>query len=528
MRDNQPVTQKRVNFSTTANLLSTTDPKGLLTYANDDFCRIAGFEEQELIGQPHNIVRHPDMPSEAFAMLWQRLQSGNSWMGLVKNRCKNGDHYWVKAYATPIRKNGSTAEMQSVRTTPCPESLARAEKLYQRLKSGQTPGFLQRKSPGLLAQGILGSAVALLVSGLVMSAFSDSLTTLWMGLLLGFVTISAILGYLLKPLQNVVSKAAQITDDPVAMHVFTGRNDEAGQLALALEALQTESNALVGRIRDDAGRLGQSNDRLVEQVRCSNQSIAEMTSQTDQVATAVNQMSATIQEVSNNCANAADAAQSAQQNSLQGQSLVQETASAIQGLSAEIQHASATISQLEKDSESINTIIDVIRSVAEQTNLLALNAAIEAARAGEQGRGFAVVADEVRTLATRTHESTEEITRMISQLQSGTQAAVRSMHAAESSTSASVDKANQAEEAIGDILQSVDAITNMSHQIATASEQQSAVAEEVSHNITMVADLSQRLSEGVVRTEQAGEEVQKLSGGLQSLATQFFEKNMRR
>ncbi|MEC8427097.1 MAG: methyl-accepting chemotaxis protein, partial [Pseudomonadota bacterium] len=348
----------------------------------------------------------------------------------------------------------------------------------------------------------------------------------WLSLGLGVAVAAGVISWLLKPLQVAVDRAREITQDPLAMHVFTGRNDEVGQLLLAMEALQTESNALVGRIRDDAQRLGSSNNDLVHQVRFSNQNIADLNQQTDQVSAAVNQMSATIQEVSENCATAADAAQSAQENSLQGQTLVRDTASAIQGLAGEISEASASIGKLERDSEEISTVVDVIRSVAEQTNLLALNAAIEAARAGEQGRGFAVVADEVRTLATRTHESTEEITAMISQIQEGTQDAVKSMQAAEASTATSVERANKAEGAIGDILQSVDAITNMSHQIASASEEQSIVAGEVNSSINNVAELSQSLTQGVVNTERASERVEELSSGLQALATEFFEKNM--
>ncbi|MCP4388033.1 MAG: PAS domain-containing protein, partial [Gammaproteobacteria bacterium] len=144
MRENLPVTQKRVEFKPTENLLSTTTPKGVITYANPDFCNIAGFSEEELVGQAHNIIRHPDMPPPAFNMMWDRLQSGHSWMGLVKNRCKNGDHYWVKAYATPIQKDGEIVEIQSVRTAPDAESLERAEKLYAQLREGKTPAFLKR------------------------------------------------------------------------------------------------------------------------------------------------------------------------------------------------------------------------------------------------------------------------------------------------------------------------------------------------------------------------------------------------
>ncbi len=146
MKKNLPVTEVEVTFSDRANILSTTDLKGAITYVNDDFIKISGFEEEELIGKNHNIVRHPDMPPAAFQMLWESLKKGKSWMGLVKNRCKNGDHYWVHAYATPIERNGAVAEYQSVRRKADKEHVHRAEWLYPQLMAGKSPGVIR---PGL-------------------------------------------------------------------------------------------------------------------------------------------------------------------------------------------------------------------------------------------------------------------------------------------------------------------------------------------------------------------------------------------
>ena len=139
MKKNYPVTQKEVPVSASANILSTTDTKGRITYVNQDFLEISGFEEEELIGKAHNVVRHPDMPPAAFEDLWRTIQSGRSWMGIVKNRCKNGDHYWVNAYVTPVFKDGQIVEYQSVRSQATREQIARAEKLYAALNAGKPP-----------------------------------------------------------------------------------------------------------------------------------------------------------------------------------------------------------------------------------------------------------------------------------------------------------------------------------------------------------------------------------------------------
>lgn len=141
MRNNQPVTNQETAVPRSANILSTTSPKGVISHINEDFLKISGFERDELIGQAHNIVRHPDMPATAFQMLWTALKSKRSWMGIVKNRCKNGDHYWVDAYATPIIKDGEVEELQSVRVKAKEEYVERAEALYQKLQSGKTPAF---------------------------------------------------------------------------------------------------------------------------------------------------------------------------------------------------------------------------------------------------------------------------------------------------------------------------------------------------------------------------------------------------
>ena len=523
MRKNLPVTDQELSYSPTTNLLSMTNPKGVIKYANPEFAEVAGYTLEELQGQAHNLVRHPDMPQEAFKMMWGNLQDGKPWMGVVKNRCKNGDYYWVDAYATPIKSNGKIIELQSVRVKPEQIWVDRAESLYSQLRDGKTPFFLKGKTIPLVVKLMLGTIIAMLLGGLITTTITDtSVTSILLSVLISGAVSCGVLSWLWKPMAAVLKQAQEITSDPLAMHIYTGRNDEAGQLLLAFKMLMTETGGLVGRIADDSSRVNEKCNSLSDTAKENNQHIENMHAQTNQVATAVNEMTASIQEVANNAAQTADSAQEAKQASEKGGELVKNTSNTIAELAKEIGSASTVISQLEQDSEDINRILEVIRSVAEQTNLLALNAAIEAARAGEQGRGFAVVADEVRTLATRTHESTEEITAMIEKLQNGSQAAVKSMKEAESKAEQSVEQAKSTTDSINHVNQSIQNISDMSYQIASAVEEQSTVAEEVNKSITIVSESSEKLSLSSSANENNISEAITLCKSLHEMANEFF------
>ena len=524
MRKNLPISNLEASYPIDGNLLSFTDLHGNIKYANSDFVEVSGFSKNELVGQPHNIVRHPDMPSEAFGQLWADLKSNNSWMGIVKNRSKSGNYYWVDAYVTPIKKNGIISEYQSVRTKPNSEFVERAKNLYSSLLRGdqrliKTPriSFLARIMSAIFIMNILSGSLA-------SSMWAKSITPIALVSVLSALGSAVALFVLWRPMRKIIAQAGSVTSDAVAMYVYTGRTDDIGVIELAMKALQSETGGLVGRIADDASNLSSISKELIDAVRESNDSIDRLKSQSESVATAINEMSASAQEVAVNAGSAADAAAEAKKCSDEGRGLVLETEESISVLAKEIKSASSAIRKLESDSEGINAVIDVIRSVAEQTNLLALNAAIEAARAGEQGRGFAVVADEVRTLATRTHESTIEITSMIEQLQKGSKNAVLSIERATLQADIVVNKTGQTSETIRSTSVSIDSINDMSYQIATAVEEQSKVAEEIDMNISEVSGLAQELSDFSLTNSAVGGEIHALASDLKEVSNQFFMK----
>lgn len=297
--------------------------------------------------------------------------------------------------------------------------------------------------------------------------------------------------------------------------------DELGELGQVFNATVGNIRELIERVGQTVGEVERQASRVATVSGESNQTVSEQRGQIEQVATAMNEMSATAQEVATSAEAAVGSAQSVNHETLSGRGLVQAQVEGIGRLAAEIDASVKVINQLAGDSQSISQVLDVIKGVAEQTNLLALNAAIEAARAGEQGRGFAVVADEVRSLAKRTQQSTEEIEQMIGRLQGGVGAAVKTMHASHAMAEETVSQSAQVQQALENILGAVGVIVDQSQQIAAAAEQQTAVAHDIDQNIVSINEAGQRTAEGADQTEQASRELTEQVGRLQQLIGAF-------
>ncbi|MFZ6045259.1 methyl-accepting chemotaxis protein [Pseudomonas sp. CR3202] len=326
-----------------------------------------------------------------------------------------------------------------------------------------------------------------------------------------------------RPLRQMVGMLDDIAkgDGDLTQRLHNSRADEMGAIAGGFNTFLGKLQSMISQVVTSVQKVSDSSEHTADIAIRTNQGVQRQLAEIELVATAVHEMTATAQDVARNATHAAEAASHADQAANHGKRIVHSTAEAISALATEIGHAVGVVQNLAKDSENINAILVAIRGIAEQTNLLALNAAIEAARAGEQGRGFAVVADEVRNLAQKTQQATEEIQTMIQQLQHGTREVVKVMQDSQEKTDTSVQHANEAAHALESITQAVSVINDMNTQIASAAEEQSAVAEDINRNVINIGQVANEVAGGADEASQASAELTRLAEQQRRLINQF-------
>ncbi|MBR0992402.1 PAS domain-containing protein [Bradyrhizobium japonicum] len=540
MRKNLPVTDVEYPVSDETLIVSRTDLKGKLSYFNEDFLAAAGFTSAELMGQPHNIVRHPDMPPEAFDNLWDTLKAGKPWLGAVKNRRKNGDFYWVLATASPIRENGQVKGYTSIRTKLPADQRKLAEEVYAAIREKKSHGYrvdagiIRRRSWRDRFSIFTGTLKARLVTTMVLQAFfmialgiygalaSGGSASLMLSALAvvgavvvgfaGLATMRAIQG----PMQQLNDTLVNLVQDKFDNRIVIERDDEIGEALRNLQTVQTI-------IRFSRNEVQAVQRRAEEQRKASMSTLADgfeaaIGEIVDTVSSAATELEASASTLSSTAGRAQELATAVASGSEEASTNVHSVASAAEEMSSSVReigrqvqdstriaseavsqaHATTErVSELSRAASRIGDVVELINAIAGQTNLLALNATIEAARAGEAGRGFAVVASEVKALAEQTAKATGEIGQQVGGIQAATQDSVS---------------------AIGEISGTIARLSEIASAIAAAVEQQGSATQEIARNVQQAAQGTQQVSSNVGDVQRGASETGAASSQVLSAA----------
>lgn len=510
MRDNGPVNDAEYVLPPDEVIITHTDPDSLITYANPAFLRSSEFSLEECLGQPQNIIRHPDMPKEAFADLWATIKAGNSWTGIVKNRRKGGGYYWVRANVTPrMDENGRIVGYMSVRVKPTREEIETAVRVYANFRAGR-PGSMRIRQGRLIDTSIGGwrrrlAKLSLRAGTWLFLGFSSGLlATLalfnhlsggsWLvtcgNVIAGAIAFANMLyvqGYVVQPLRALQQAALRLLSGDTASRISVGGVPCIGAIAERLEQVRVK---LDGVLKDNILTATRVSERVTEVVDAN----AELTSRTAEHAASLEQAAASMEELTS-------AVSRNTESSRQAAALARDSAAATERGRDIVADVHSTMGAISESSQRIGEIVGIIDGIAFQTNLLALNAAVEAARAGDQGRGFAVVAQEVRQLAQRSATSAREIRELI--------------NASQETVEQGSDLALEAQRSMQQVVDSVKRVAEVVTEIQASSQEQAAGIEQVSSAVAHMDTMTQQ-------DARMAEELMDAANGLQAQSEQMM------
>ncbi|MFZ6689086.1 methyl-accepting chemotaxis protein [Undibacterium sp. SXout11W] len=517
MRTNLPVSNQEYILGDDETIVSKTDLQGNITYINDDFVRVSGFTEEELIGAPQNIVRHPDMPVEAFADFWRTVKSGKAWTGLVKNRCKNGDHYWVEATAAPLINNGQMVGYTSIRVKPSRDKVNAADAAYKAIKNGDKSilikegvavrksslgklNFLSSISIATKVSGFTIVMAILLIASVALSfsgAAKDNAGVIAIlnlaSLILAGIFGVTLYGSLITPLRQLAGNIQTMSSGDLSAAIVAQGNNELTDVTQALRVLQTNMKLLIGQIKQTTGHLNNGAGEIA-------QGNFDLSSRTESQASSLEETASSMEELTSTVKQNAD-------NSREASQLVVSAASVAEKGGVAVANVVTTMGAIKSSSSKISDIIGVIDGIAFQTNILALNAAVEAARAGEQGRGFAVVASEVRNLAQRSANAAKEIKVLINDSVSQVEVGAKL-----------VDEAGST---MGGIVNGVKRAAEIMHEITAASQEQSAGIDQINQAVVQMDDMTQQNAGLVEEAAASAESLKQQANALTDLVNSF-------
>ncbi|MBT0587908.1 methyl-accepting chemotaxis protein [Alteromonas oceanisediminis] len=513
MRRDQPIIDDEVIFSSGQELVSTTDTRGVITYANDTFCNVAGYQPSELIGKNHNIVRHPDMPKAAFKDMWEHLNQGNAWRGIVKNLCKDGRYYWVDAFVTPIFEAQELVGFQSVRVKPDANAVNRAKRIYSNIASAKASA---------LAEVSFGARCATYFASVVVLAGALGYVYGWSAAL-GLLLLQCVGLWLFKTeLVTIPKKATALKQryDSISRLVLHGKGPMS-VIDFHQGIEQGLKRTVLGRTTDASAQLRKIAEQSLQFVQQTSKGISRQKQDVQKISVAIEKMAHSSRSVLTSVDQTAGNIQRTNAQCAQAKDLILQGRDSAGQLSGVVKRAASTADELMSAADKVSSTMGEIEAIAEQTNLLALNAAIEAARAGESGRGFAVVADEVRALSTRTQQSAANIVDSLSMMRSTLTQWVETMHQSSESASVNVEQANHSAQTIEAIYAMIADISTNSEHIARAVKEQEAACSTIDDNVNGIEDAAKENESVAAQMTQTAQSLADSINKLAGLASTF-------